>query len=133
MGLMDLAGSLLGGGDAKSQLAQAAMNLIGNQSEGGLAGLVKSFGEKGLGDVVSSWVGTGQNLPISADQITQALGADKISEIAGKLGVSKEDAASSLAGALPDVVDKLTPEGKIPDNDMLQQGLSMLKSKLFGS
>jgi len=133
MGLMDLAGSLLGGGDAKSQLVQAAMNLIGNQSEGGLAGLVKSFGEKGLGDVVSSWVGTGQNLPISADQITQALGADKISEIAGKLGVSKEDAASSLAGALPDVVDKLTPEGKIPDNDMLQQGLSMLKSKLFGS
>ncbi|KAF0182759.1 MAG: hypothetical protein FD164_955 [Nitrospirae bacterium] len=134
MGLLnDLAGSVLGGGgSSQNQLLELVLNLVNNKETGGLAGLAKTFAEKGLGDAVSSWIGTGQNQPVSGDQITQALGSDQISDIAQKLGLGQQDAANGLAGLLPDVVDKLTPNGHVPDNDLLEQGLTMLKGKLFG-
>lgn len=134
MGLLnDLAGSVLGGGgSSQNQLLDLVLNLVNNKETGGLAGLAKTFAEKGLGDAVSSWIGTGQNQPVSGDQITQALGSDQIADIAQKLGLGQQDAANGLAGLLPDVIDKLTPNGHVPDNDLLEQGLTMLKGKLFG-
>lgn len=134
MGLLnDLAGSVLGGGgSSQNQLLELVLNLVNNKETGGLAGLAKTFAEKGLGDAVSSWIGTGQNQPVSGDQITQALGSDQITDIAQKLGLGQQDAANGLAGLLPDVIDKLTPNGHVPDNDLLEQGLAMLKGKLFG-
>ena len=111
MGLLDdLLGKVTGqsGGGAESQLLNAVTGLLGNQGSGGLAGLVDQFTKSGLGDVVSSWVGTGQNLPISADQITQALGGSQLGDLAKQAGLSPENASSLLANVLPGLVDSLT-------------------------
>ena len=81
---------------------------------GGLANLVKTFQKKGFGDIVNSWVSTGKNLPISPDQIQKALGFGTVKNLAGKLGLSHTDAASQLSSLLPTLVDKLTPNGKLP-------------------
>lgn len=132
MGLLnDLAGSVLGGG-SQNQLAELAMNLISNKEEGGLNGLVKKFTENGLGDAISSWVGTDQNQAVSGDQIAGAIGSEQIAAIAQKLGIGSDEAANGLAGLLPGIIDKLTPDGQVPDNDMLAQGLELLKGKFFG-
>ncbi len=134
MGLFDeLAGGLLGkflGGD-KDRLFESIMGLINNQQTGGLSGLAQMFKDKGLGDAMSSWISTGRNLPVSADQITNALGADKVRQISKEVGVSEEETSRGLAGLLPEIIDKLTPDGKVPDSNTLAQGLNMLKSKLF--
>jgi uncharacterized protein YidB (DUF937 family) len=81
---------------------------------GGLANLVSTFQKKGLGEIVNSWVSTGKNLPISADQIQKALGSETVKNLAAKFGLSQTDAASQLSTLLPTLVDKLTPDGKIP-------------------
>ena len=131
MGLLgQLAGGLLGGGGNSGGLANVLFGLIQNQP-GGLGGLLQSFQNKGLGDVVNSWVGTGPNQPISPDQVHSALGADTISEIAAKLGMSPQMASSGLSQILPQLVDKLTPNGQVPQHsDILSTGLSVIQSLL---
>ncbi|MBP1678766.1 MAG: hypothetical protein H6Q29_677 [Bacteroidetes bacterium] len=132
MGLLDgLLGKVTGqaSGGAEAQLLSAVTGMLGNQGSGGLAGLVDQFTKGGLGDVVSSWVGTGQNLPISAEQISKALGSGQLGDLAKQAGVSPEKASSMLASVLPGLVDSLTPNGKLPEGDMLQQALSMFKGK----
>jgi uncharacterized protein YidB (DUF937 family) len=118
MGLMDqlgqAAGGMMSGQTAQNPLLQAIIGLLGqNSSAGGLAGLVQGFQKNGLGDIVNSWVSTGQNLPITPAQIQQGLGSDFLSQLAGKAGVSPDAASTQLSSLLPDVVDKLTPNGKI--------------------
>ena len=109
-------------------LATGILEMLSSQQTGGLQGLVQSFTQKGLGDIVSSWVGTGPNLPISGDQIQNALGSDALSSLAQKAGVAPGMASSILAQVLPGIVDKLTPEGKIPESgNLLEQGLNFLK------
>jgi len=134
MGLLDqIAGALnqqLGGSAQANQLTQLVTNLI-NSHPGGLQGLVQQFTQAGLAEHVQSWVSTGKNLPISADQITKVLGSGKVQEMAKQLGISQADAAGGLASLLPHVVDHLTPNGTVQD-DMVQQGLNLLKGKLFG-
>jgi uncharacterized protein YidB (DUF937 family) len=131
MGLLDsVVGALAGGQSGGSNpLLNIVMQMISNPQSGGLGGLVQSFQQGGLGDVVNSWVSTGQNLPISAEQLQSVLGGGKLQEIASQLGVSTEQASGSLADLLPQVVDKLTPNGQIPEGggDLLAQGLDMLK------
>ncbi|MBL8428915.1 MAG: DUF937 domain-containing protein [Dechloromonas sp.] len=130
MGLLDsVVGALAGGQSGGSNpLINIVMQMISNPQSGGLGGLVQSFQQGGLGDVVNSWVSTGQNLPISAEQIQAVLGGGKLQEIASQLGVSTEQASGGLADLLPQLVDKLTPNGQIPEGgDMLAQGLDMLK------
>jgi uncharacterized protein YidB (DUF937 family) len=136
MGFLDeltggLVGKLFGGGD-KNKLFESILGLINNPQTGGLSGLAQMFKEKGLGDSISSWISTGQNMPVSADQIKQALGADKVQEISQNVGVSEEETSTGLASLLPEIIDKLTPDGKVPESDMISQGLNMLKGKLFG-
>jgi uncharacterized protein YidB (DUF937 family) len=89
-------------------------------SQGGHTGLMKAFTDKGVGDVVSSWVGTGANLPISPQQVQQVLGSQRIQQLAQQNGVSPEAVTSALSQALPGLVDKLTPGGKLPDASSLQ-------------
>ena len=79
-----------------------------------MQGLVQQFHSKGLGDVVNSWVGPGGNHPITAEQITQVLGQDRINAISSKFGMSPETASAKLAEYLPTVIDKLTPHGTVP-------------------
>ena len=81
---------------------------------------------------MSSWVGTGANQAVSGEAIQQALGSDKIQELAAKAGISSEALSSGLAQMLPGVVDKLTPNGEVPSGDLMEQGLALLKGKLFG-
>jgi uncharacterized protein YidB (DUF937 family) len=136
MGFLDelsggLVGKLFSGGD-KNKLFESIIGIINNPQKGGLSGLVQMFQDKGLGDTVSSWISTGKNLPVSADQIKQALGSDQIQQISEHVGVSQEEASTGLADLLPEIIDKLTPDGKMPENDMLAQGLNILKSKLIG-
>ncbi len=130
MGLFDqvagaLAASQSGG---NGNLLATIMQLVNDPKHGGLQGLVQSFQQGGLGEIVNSWVSTGQNLPISAEQITSVLGGSSLQDIAAKLGVSPDQAAGSLAEILPQAVDTLTPNGQIPQGgDLLAQGLDMLK------
>jgi uncharacterized protein YidB (DUF937 family) len=88
----------------------------GNQTQG-LSELMSTFQQKGLAGIVNSWVGTGENLPINADQIEQALGQERVQQIAMKFGVDPQTLKEQLAQVLPTVVDKLTPNGKIENQE----------------
>lgn len=114
-------------GSENGGLMDAVAGLINNPETGGLNGLIDSFKEKGMEDSIASWIGTGQNLPISAEQIQAVLGSEQVQAIAQKLGISTGDASSGLAGLLPQLIDKLTPDGQVPDGGMLEQGLAMLR------
>lgn len=129
MGLLDSVGSMLGGAQAGGNggdIMSVAQQLLGQA--GGLEGLLKKFQENGLGEVAASWVGKGQNLPISAEQIQKVLGNEQVAAIASKLGVDPQQAATQLSQLLPGLVDKLTPDGQVTQGgDLLAQGASLLK------
>ena len=122
---------------SSNPMVSTIMQMINNQP-GGLSGVVQQFHDKGLGSLVSSWVGTGQNLPISADQLQHVLGSEQVKELAAKAGVSPDVASSHLAELLPMLIDRLTPNGQVPQastststststSSMLEAGLDMLK------
>ena len=124
--LSDLLGQVLGslGSGQQNQLLQSAASLI--TQHGGLDGLKQKFESQGLGQVFSSWVGTGQNQPVTADQVTQVLGHDKVQQLAQDVGINHGDAAAGLAKILPNLVDKLTPNGASVSGNALEQGLASL-------
>ena len=108
-----LGGALGGGGNA--DLLKAIVGMLGNDAAGGgLGGLVAKFQQSGLGDVVQSWISSGQNMPVSADQLSNVLGNDTISGLAKRLGLNPGDVAGQLSQVLPQVVDHLTPSGQMP-------------------
>jgi len=118
MGLLDnlesqAMGKMMGGNS--NPLVASLLQMIQNQP-GGLQGLVQSFHDKGLGGLVSAWVSTGPNPPASADQIQQVLGSDQVKALAAKAGISPDVASSAIAQILPGLVDKLTPNGQVPDH-----------------
>jgi len=125
MGLFDsLAGQVLGSlsGSSASQhagLVGAIESLVNNPETGGLSGLVATFEQKGFGGVVASWVSTGQNLPISAEQLQSVLGNEQVQAIAQRLGISPQEVSGHLAELLPQVIDKLTPGGSVPQGGEL--------------
>ena len=134
MGLMDqlgqAAGGMLGGQGGQNSLLQAVAGLLGKDSSiGGLAGLVQAFQKNGLGEIVNSWVSTGKNLHVTPNQIEQGLGSDLLSQLAGKAGLSSGAASSQLAGILPDLVDKLTPNGKVEAGG-LDQLMKLVQGKM---
>ena len=116
----------------QSSMLDNLLEMLNDQKSGGITGLIQKFNEKGLGDHMSSWIGTGENLPISADQIKDVLGSDKIKELASKLNLGEHDTSKSLADLLPQLIDRLTPDGSVPHQDMLSQGIDMFKKKLPG-
>jgi uncharacterized protein YidB (DUF937 family) len=133
MGLFDtitkeVPGKLSGGG-GQNPLLDMALSIITNPNTGGLQGLVENFKNKGLEGIISSWISTGQNQPISKDQILNVVGKDRIQKIAEKVGVSPEEATGGLANLLPEIIDKLTPNGK-PESGLLDEALKMLKGKV---
>ncbi len=135
MGLLD---SILGAATGQSGSAGApnllAVALGGLLTQnGGLQGLINKFSQAGHGAAASSWVGMGQNVPISGDQIQNVLGSDQVKALAAKLGVDPAQASSFLAEYLPKVVDKLTPAGKIDPTADHQQGLASLLPSLLQS
>jgi uncharacterized protein YidB (DUF937 family) len=108
MGLLD---GLIGGTVAAG-LVTAANDII--QKNGGIAGLAANFREKGLSSIVDSWISTGQNQPITPDQVSHALGPEFVSQLAAKVGMQHDELKRKLAEVLPVAVDKLTPGGKLP-------------------
>jgi uncharacterized protein YidB (DUF937 family) len=131
MGLLDsIKSKVLGGSSAQTTLLNGVMGLLGNQQTGGIAGLVQQFTGKGLGDIVNSWVGMGQNLPITPEQIKQGLGSDAVSQLASKAGLTPDQVTSHLSELLPKMVDKLTPNGQIPTGDITSKGMELLKGIL---
>lgn len=139
MGLLDgLLGSLLGGmtgngtgGAQQNPLLQIALQVL--QQNGGLQGILGKFQQAGYADEAQSWVSTGQNKPIDADALQQVLGQGQLGQIAQQLGMSRGEAAGGLASVLPQIIDRMTPQGQVPDNhdDLVSQALAMLtKSKV---
>lgn len=125
-------GSVLGGLGGGSQarggnlLLQVALLML--QQNGGLEGVLNKFRRGGLAQQADSWVSTGQNMNISADQLQQVFGSSTISDLASRLGVSEDQAGSAMAQVMPEVINGLTPEGHVPENsnDEIAQGLSAL-------
>ncbi len=108
MGLLD---GILGG-----VIGAEALSLVKDYVEkhGGIQGVVSEFEKTGLGQQVKSWVSTGPNLPITAEQIQKAIGSEKVKELAAKFGIPADKVADLLAKHLPTAIDKATPEGKLP-------------------
>ncbi len=119
--------------NSSNPLAASVMQMI-NSQPGGLSGLVQQFHDKGLGGLVSSWVGTGQNLPVSADQLQHVLGSEQVKEIAAKAGISPDMVTSHLSQLLPMLIDKMTPNGQVPQggSSILEEGMGMLKNLGLG-
>jgi uncharacterized protein YidB (DUF937 family) len=140
MGLLDIVGGMLGGqqggqagagglGDLLGQLAAGGQGGQGGQAEllrmvlgmlandgqgGGLAGLMQKFQAAGLGEQMNSWVGAGQNLPVSAEQLGSVLGPDQMGQMAERMGLSTGDLGTQLSQLLPQAVDQFTPGGQLP-------------------
>jgi uncharacterized protein YidB (DUF937 family) len=116
-----LAGGVLGGGGGLG---------AGLGAEGGLDALLRQFRNAGLGAQADSWVSTGPNVPVSGDQLRGAFGDAQMDELAGRMGLSTGDLSSQMAQMLPDVVDRLTPQGRVPDGGF--GGLDDLLGELLG-
>ena len=139
MGLFDSivgqVGAALSSGQSQGNqngMMDVISHLLSDPETGGLQGLLKSFQDKGLGDIAASWVGTGQNQPITAAQIQQVIGSDRLASISQRFGLSPDTVAAGLAEMLPHVIDHLSPNGQLSANHLVEQGLSLLKTKLFG-
>ncbi len=109
------------GGNANTLTGNLVKGVVGMVAgnAGGLSGLVDKFQQSGLGDIAASWVGKGDNKPISPQQLEEALGADKVAELAEQAGIPKEKGAEVLSEVLPNVVNEMTPDGEVPEEHKL--------------
>lgn len=129
MSLLDNLESMAVGKLAGSNPEAAAVLQMIQNHPGGINGLVQSFHDNGLSGLVNSWISTGPNQSATPDQIQQALGSGPVQALAQKLGVSPDQASATLSQLLPTVMDKLTPNGQLPDqSNLLQMGESLLSS-----
>lgn len=133
MGLFDeLVGAVTGGAGQgeQSNLLNNVIGMLGQNDSGGLASVIAQFKNGGLGHIVDSWVGTGSNLPVSAEQLQQVLGSERLAQMARQAGLSTENLTQQLTQLLPQVIDKLTPNGAVPEANILEQGLNLLRTRL---
>ena len=141
MGLLDgllgqVMGGMMGGGQqspagaqTQNPLLQIALQML--QQNGGLSGVLAKMQQAGYGQQAQSWIGTGQNIPIDPGALSQIFGRGQLGQIAQQLGVSQEEASGGLAEMLPQVMDQMTPQGQIPDNqsDLVSQALAILQNQ----
>jgi uncharacterized protein YidB (DUF937 family) len=113
---------------AHPDLVSTVVQMLG--SGGGLNTLVQQFEQAGLGKMMQSWIATGPNPPISPAQLQQVMGSGQLQALASKLGLSPEAVTSQLAQVLPHLVDGLTPNGQLPQGDLLGGAMGMLKKLL---
>jgi uncharacterized protein YidB (DUF937 family) len=121
-------GGLAGGNQAQSRnlLLQVALLLL--QQNGGLESVLNRFRQGGLRQQADSWVGTGQNMNISTNELQQIFGSSTLRDLASQLGMPAEQAGSTMAQVLPELINQLTPQGRVPENgdEEIAEGLSML-------
>jgi len=118
-GIGDILSQVLGGGTGASGAAG-----------GGLGALLEQFQRAGFGEQAGSWVGTGSNQAIPSNAIDKVFGRDGMAEIARRAGVSEQDASRGLAELLPEVVDRVTPSGQVPEDDKLVASVDALTRRL---
>jgi uncharacterized protein YidB (DUF937 family) len=133
MGLLDAlmkeVGAAVGGADPAHQaLASELGNMVTGRGGPGLQSLVDLFYQKGLGDEISSWISRHPNLPITPQQIRSVLGDEKVKELAGRAGISTQDASEAISRMLPRIVDMATPSGQMPGGGIFD-GISGLLKK----
>ena len=129
MGLLDEVLALAGGKQQASAL-NAILSLINSPQVGGLAGLQSMFQQGGLGHIMSSWIGNGPNLPVSANQLQNVLHGGALQQAAQQAGMDSSQFTSTMSTLLPHLVDKVSPNGQLPDASALQQ---MLKGLAAGA
>jgi uncharacterized protein YidB (DUF937 family) len=115
-GLGDILGQVLGG--------------AGGGSAGGLGGILAQVQRAGFGEQAASWVSRGANKPISPDAMTQIFGRDGLEQISRQAGLSQDDASRGLSELLPEVIDRVTPDGDVPDADALTRSVADLARRL---
>lgn len=135
-GLGDILGQMMGGGGQRGggglgDILGQVLGGAGGQG-GGLGGLLRQFESAGLGDHARSWVSPGQNQPLSPDALGRVFGADGLAAIARQAGLSQADTTAGLAQLLPEIIDRATPQGEIPDGDQLASTLQDLMRRLGG-
>ena len=125
MALLPVVLAMLNQGKGGGRTAAAGMG-----GTGGLGGLLEQMQRAGHGDQARSWVGTGPNLPTSPDVMAQVFGREGLAQIASRAGLSEQQASAGLTEILPDVVDRLTPQGQVPDFDALNASVGDLQRRL---
>lgn len=139
-GMGDILGQVLGGGaqrgggggmgDILGQVLGGGAGGGGSGGMGGLGGLLEQMQRAGYGEQARSWVGTGQNMPVSPDVLGQIFGQGGIEEIARQAGVTPQEASAGLSELLPEVVDRVTPDGQVPDLDQLALSVENLRRRM---
>lgn len=132
--LLGAATQALGGGQSQQgggvDWTQLILGLLANQGGGqgggGLGGILAQLQAGGLGEQLQSWISTGANLPVSGEQLGSALGGDVLGKLAEQAGVSHGEAGSMLSQMLPQIIDKLSPQGQLPQGDQLGDLLGSL-------
>ena len=135
MGLLDSVMGMLGKSGGKDVMSQLATMLTGKGGDGlGLSRLMDQFKGAGLGDKADSWVGTGENQSLSPDEVEKAIGTDRLAKMSKQTGQSVDSLKTDLSKLIPDAVNKLTPDGKMPDpGDLMNMVKGMDFGKLGGS
>ena len=135
-GLGDILGGLTGGGDAQGSsmpggmggLLTALLPMVGGMlAGGGLQKMLSGFQANGLEAKADSWIGTGENAPISGADVRKVVGDDQIAQIAAQLGVSEDEAADAVAQVLPTVVDRVSPDGHLASKSELDEAFGALE------
>jgi uncharacterized protein YidB (DUF937 family) len=130
MGLMDEVLAMAGSSGAQqgqhASALTAIMTYINSPQVGGIAGLQNMFQQGGLGSIVSSWIGNGQNLPVSASQLQNVLHGGALQQAAQQAGMDPSQLTGMMSSLLPHLVDKLSPNGQVPDASALQKMLQGL-------
>ena len=122
-----LAGGRRGGGGPAAMLPMLAPVVGRMLAGGGLQKVLSGLRENGMGDKADSWVGKGENEPIEPQELRRAVGDDTIRDAASRAGVSEDEAASGLAALLPQVVDRVTPNGEVPDDAEIDRAAQELE------
>jgi uncharacterized protein YidB (DUF937 family) len=130
MATLDQITAKLGGQQGSDGGVASLQKLV--SSCGGLHGLTSKLAGCGLGQQVQSWVGHGDNQPVSGSQVQQAMDPGQLNAMAKKAGMTPEETSDHLAKALPDMVDQATPQGQMPapENDPFAKGMSSIKRML---
>jgi uncharacterized protein YidB (DUF937 family) len=125
MGMLDDITAKLGGEKGQEGGMASLHKLV--RSSGGLQGLTSKLTSGGLGQQVQSWVGTGENKPVSGAQVQQAMEPEQLNAMAKQAGMTPEETSNEVAKALPDMVNQATPQGKMPDHDPFAKGVDAIK------
>jgi nucleoid-associated protein YgaU len=127
MGLFDELLKTAIGGEAREPeqqsrgLVEGLLDLLQQPGGDGIAGLARTFEQKGLGAESASWIGTGANRPVSSAQVIEALGSSRVDSVSRRAGLGSAAGAAAIAAILPALIDKLTPDGRAPQPERIRE------------